>query len=62
MRGRRRRHRPRGNTCKGRRGRARPEKVIDVRVERCPNSREKPAKVRRIRRCNGDVTEERDEL
>jgi hypothetical protein len=41
---------------------ARPEKFLDVRVERRPNSRERPAKVTRIRRRNGDVTEERYEL
>jgi hypothetical protein len=48
---------------KGRKGSGnRPEKFIDVRVVRNPNSREKPAKVTRIRRRNGDVTEERYEL
>jgi hypothetical protein len=41
---------------------ARPEKFIDVRVERNPNSREKPAKVKIVRRRNGDVTEETFEL
>jgi hypothetical protein len=41
---------------------ARPEKFIDVRVERSPNSREKSAKVTKIRRRNGEVTEERYDL
>jgi hypothetical protein len=57
MRGRRRRRKGR----KGSRG-ARTEKFIDVRVERSPNSREKPAKVKIVRRRNGDVTEESFEL
>jgi hypothetical protein len=59
MRGRRRRRRR-----KGRRSRrsARTEKFIDVRVERSPNSREKSAKVKIVRRRSGDVTEETFEL
>jgi hypothetical protein len=57
MRGRRRRRKGR----KGGRG-ARTEKFIDVRVERSPNSREKPAKVKIVRRRNGDITEESFEL
>jgi len=61
MRGRRRRRRRGRRSRKGSRG-ARPEKFIDVRVERSPNSREKPAKVTRIRRRNGDVTEETYEI
>ena len=61
MRGRRRRRR-RG--LKGRKGSpgTRPEKFIDVRVERSANSRKKPAKVTRIRRRNGDITEETYEI
>jgi hypothetical protein len=55
MRGRRRRRR------RSRRG-ARTEKSIDVRVERSPNSRKRPAKVKTVRRRNGDVTEETFEL
>jgi hypothetical protein len=35
---------------------------MNVRVERSPNSRKKPAKVRIVRRGNGDVTEETSEL
>jgi hypothetical protein len=61
MRGRRRRRR-RGR--KGRKGSlgTRPEKSIDVMVERSPKSKVKPAKVTRIRRRNGEVTEERYQL
>jgi hypothetical protein len=61
MRGRRRRRRRGRKSRKGGRS-ARPEKFIDVRVERSPNSREKSAKVTKIRRRNGEVTEERYEL
>jgi hypothetical protein len=61
MRGRRRRRRRGRKRRKVNRG-AHPEKFMDVRVERSPNSREKPAKVTRIRRRNGDFTEERYEL
>jgi hypothetical protein len=59
MRGRR-----RGRRRKGRRGRrgARPEKFIDVRVERSRSSKEKPAKVKIVRHRDGDVTEETFEL
>jgi hypothetical protein len=61
MRGRRRRRR-RGR--KGRKGSlgTRPEKSIDLMVERSPKSKVKSAKVTRIRRRNGEVTEERYEL
>ena len=55
MRGRRRRD------CRSRPG-TRTEKFIDVRVERSPTSRERPAKVKIVRRRNGDVTEETFEL
>jgi hypothetical protein len=55
MRGRRRRG------CRSRRG-TRTEKFIDVTVERSPTSRERPAKVKIVRRRNGDVTEETFEL
>jgi hypothetical protein len=58
------RRRPRRRRRKGRRSRrgARPEKFIDVRVERSPNSRGRPAKVKIVRRRNGDVSEETFEL
>ena len=59
MRGRRRRRRRRGRRT---RSGARPEKFIDVRVERNPNSREETAKVKIVRRRNGDITEETFEL
>jgi hypothetical protein len=41
---------------------ARPERIVDVRVERRPSARKNSAKVTRIRRRNGEVTEERYEL
>ena len=42
---------------------ARPERFVDVRVERNPKGRsKKSAKVTRIRRRNGNVTEESYEL
>jgi hypothetical protein len=53
MRGRRRRRRRRKGR-KSRRG-ARTEKIIDVKVERSPDNREKHAKVKIVRRRNGDV-------
>jgi hypothetical protein len=37
-------------------------KFTEVRVERSPNSRKKPAKVTRIHRRNGETTEETYEL
>jgi hypothetical protein len=61
MGGRRRRRRGGRKSRKGGR-RARPEKFIDVRVERSPKSREKPAKVTKIRRRNGEVTEVKYDL
>jgi hypothetical protein len=36
----------------------RPERYVDVRVERNPKSRRKSAKVTKIRRRDGNVTEE----
>jgi hypothetical protein len=42
---------------------ARPERFVDVRVERNPKGRrKKSAKVTKIRRSGGEVTEERYEL
>ena len=41
---------------------ARPEELIDVRVERSRSSKEKPAKVKIVRHRNGDVTEETFDL
>jgi hypothetical protein len=41
---------------------ARPERIVDVRVERRSSGRKKSAKVTRIRRRDGEVTEERYEL
>jgi len=42
---------------------ARPERLVDVRVERNPKGRrKKSAKVTKIRRSGGEVTEERYEL
>jgi hypothetical protein len=35
---------------------------VDVRVERSPGSRRRSAKVTKIRRSGGEVTEERHEL
>ncbi len=60
MRGRRRRRKNRKNRKSGRG--ARTGKVINVRVERSPKGTGKPAKVRIVRRRNGDVTEETYEL
>jgi hypothetical protein len=57
MRGRRRRRKGR----KSRRGTS-TEKFIGARVERTPNRRKKPAKVKIVRRRNGEVTEESFEL
>ena len=37
-------------------------KVTEVRIERSPKGTGKPAKVTRVRRRNGDVTEETYEL
>ncbi len=61
MRGRRRRRRRRLKGRKGSPG-TRPEKFIDVIVERSPKSKVRPAKVTKRRRRNGDVSEERYEL
>lgn len=58
MRRRRRRRRARKRSGRG----DRTGKITDVRVERSPNSRRKPAKVTRIRRRNGETTEETYEL
>jgi hypothetical protein len=56
---RRRRRQRRGKTRRD----ARPERFVDVRVERNPKSRRKSViKVRRIRRRDGEVTEENYEL
>jgi hypothetical protein len=41
---------------------ARPERIVDVMVERRPSSKKKSAKVTRIRRRDGELTEERYEL
>ena len=60
MRGRRRR-RPRRKGRKSRSG-ARTEKIIDVKVDRSLDSGKKPAKVKRVRRRNRDVTEDSFEL
>ena len=59
--GRRRRRKRRPEEGKSRRE-ARPERFVDVRVERRPSGRKKAAKVTRIRRRDGAVTEERYEL
>ena len=59
------RRRRRKRRLKGRKsGRdARPEKFVDVRVERNPKGRrKKSAKVTKIRRRNGEVTEESYEV
>ena len=59
---RRRRGRRRGRkTRKTGRG-DRTGKVIEVRIERSPKGTGKPAKVTRVRRRNGEVTEERYDL
>jgi hypothetical protein len=58
--GRRRRRKRRPEEGKSRE--ARPERFVDVRVERRPSSRKKAAKVTRIRRRDGEVTEVRYEL
>ncbi len=59
---RRRRGRRRGRkTRKTGRG-DRTGKVTEVRIERSPKGTGKPAKVTRVRRRNGDVTEETYEL
>ena len=59
---RRRRGRRRGRkTRKTGRG-DRTGKVTEVRIERSPEGTGKPAKVTRVRRRNGDVTEETYEL
>jgi hypothetical protein len=59
---RRRRGRRRGRkTRKTGRG-DRTGKVTEVRIERSPKGTGKPAKVTRVRRRNGDVTEESYEL
>ncbi len=61
MSGRRRGRRRGRKTRKTGRG-ARTGKVIEVKVVRSPKGTGKPAKVTRVRRRNGDVTEERYEL
>jgi hypothetical protein len=58
---RRRRKRRRPEEGKSRRE-ARPERFVDVRVQRRPSGRKKAAKVTRVRRRDGEVTEERYEL
>jgi hypothetical protein len=59
--GRRRRRKRRPKEGNSRRE-ARPERIVDVRVERRPSSKKKSAKVTRIRRRDGELTEERYEL